>query len=530
MKALMADWRPEERAAAQKAVSFFETQLRHFEGKHAGKPFLLELWQESIIRRMFGRLRSDGTRLYRTAYIELGRKNGKSSLCAGIALYLLVEDGERGAQVFSAAGDRAQARIVFRQAMLMAQRSPAILAKVLVFQNIIETREHQSFYKVLSADADSQHGLNVHGAVMDELHTQPNRDLWDVLTTGTGAREQPLVVAITTAGFDRHSICWELHEYARKIIDGTIADESFLAVIYGADVGDDWTSPATWRKANPNLGVSVRMDYIRGECEKAKRSPAYEGTFRRLHLSQWTSQETRFIPMARWDECSARVDEIELRGQVCFAGLDLSSSVDLTAFVLVFPRDDGTYHIVPRFFMPIADIADRSKREGVPYEQWATRDGYITATEGEIIDYAQVREQIERDKKTFDIREIAFDRWGAGQLSQDLDAMGFTVVPFGQGYGSMSNPTKELLSLVIGRKIVHGGNPVLRWMADCVSVLQDPAGNIKPVKPDRRKNSSRIDGIVAAVMGLDRAMRHRSSLIGGPKGQSVYDERELFVL
>lgn len=517
----MAGWRPAERKAAQKAVDFFECQLCHFQGRMAGKPFLLELWQEAIIRQLFGRLRKDGTRLYRTAYIEIPRKNGKSTLAAGIALYLLAEDGESGAEVYSAAGDRSQARIVFATALQMVQSSPALKERVLSFRNEMETADGGK-YRVLSADADRQHGLNVSGAVVDEVHTQPHRDLWDVLVTGTGARDQPMVVAITTAGFDRNSICWELHERARKIIAGEIVNESFFAVIYGADPEDDWTSETTWKKANPNLGVSLKLDYLREKFEEARTSPAFENTFRRLHLDQWTTQENRFLPMERWNQCGGIVDQIGLRGRPAFSGLDLSSSLDVTAFVLVIPGNDGVIDVIPHFFLPSQGIRERSQREGVPYDQWA-KAGYLTLTEGEVVDYGIVREAVVACSKMFDLKEVAFDRWGAGQISQELDSFGITVVPFGQGYGSMSTPTKELLSMVLGRRIRHGSNPILTWMAECTTVTQDPAGNIKPVKPDRRKNASRIDGIVALVMALDRATRHMASLVGGVKGRSMYE-------
>jgi len=531
MVELMATWRDEERSAAQTAVDFFECHLRHYKGAAAGRPFLLELWEESIIRQLFGRLRPDGSRRYRTCYIEVPRKNGKSTIAAGIALYLFVADGEAGPEVYSAAGDRGQARIVFKAALAMTMRSRYVAERVVAFKHSLETLDSTGEYRALSSDADLQHGLDVHGAVVDELHVHPTRDLGDVLTTGTGARRQPLVVAITTAGHDQHTICWEMHEYARRVIAGEIRDDSFFGAIYAADPDDDWTSEETWRKANPNLGVSVSLDYLRQECAKAQTSPAYENTFRRLHLNQWTSQDVRWLPMDRWNECGACIDEKQLEGEVCFAGLDLSSTTDITAFVMVFPSADGLFRVVPRLWIPSADLAQRAKRDGVPYAQWASA-GYIRLMDGEVIDLSQVRSQIVDDCGRFQVREIAYDRWGASSLSQELDALGIQVIPFGQGFASMSSPTKDLLTLVLGRRIVHGGHPVMRWMADATEVRQDPAGNIKPVKPDRRKSAKRIDGIVAMIMALDRAQRHMAGCVPGAKakGRSVYEDRGLVVI
>jgi phage terminase large subunit-like protein len=361
--------------------------------------------------------------------------------------------------------------------------------------------------------------LNAHGIVFDELHAQPDRELWDVLTTSTGARSQPLLFAITTAGYDRESICWEQHEYARQVNAGIIQDDSFLGVIYAADEMDDWQGPDTWRKANPGMGVTVGEEYLAQECERAKNAPAYQNTFRRLHLNQWTSQDVRWLPMDAWDACNGELPD--LAGRECYGGLDMASTTDVAAFVMVFPpKSDGEpIHILPRFYVPAENIIDRARRDRVPYDAWA-RDGWITATEGNVIDFAMIRADIESLGEVYNIREIAFDRWGAMQISQDLSGAGFTMVPFGQGFASMSAPTKELLRLTLEHRLAHGGNPVLRWMADNVMVRQDPAGN---VKPDKSKSREKIDGIVAAIMGLDRAIRHENVV-------SVYESRGLLTL
>lgn len=510
--------------AAQVAERFFERLLVHSKGEWAGQPFVLEEWQrEEIVRPLFGwKRKSDGTRRYRRAYIEVPRKNGKSTLAAGIALLLLFADGEAGAEVYSAAADRDQAAIVFDEAKCMVEASRALSQRSEVFKRVIHVPASHSVYRVLSADAYTKHGLNAHGIVFDELHAQPTRDLWDVLTTSTGARRQPLVVAITTAGYDRESVCWELHEYARQILEGIIEDPTFLAVVYAADETDDWLDEESWRKANPNLGVSVKLDYMRNEARRAQLTPAYQNTFRRLHLNQWTQQETRWLPLEAWDACTAPVNEPLLRGAPCYGGLDLSSTWDLSSFVLCFPSEPGEeerFAWLPFFWIPEENMIERARRDRVPYDAWA-RDGYVQVTEGNVIDYSFIVRKIEELGERYNIQEIAFDRWGAFQVSQALEAAGFTMVGFGQGFVQMASPTKELLRIVLDGHLVHGGNPVLRWMADNVVVSTDAAGN---VKPNKAKSGARIDGIVAGIMALDRAIRHEGD-------GSVYEERGFLTL
>jgi phage terminase large subunit-like protein len=343
-----------------------------------------------------------------------------------------------------------------------------------------------------------------------------------VLKTSTGARRQPLMVAITTAGFDRESICWEQHEKARKILSGIIEDESFFAYIAAADEKDDWQDPAIWAKANPGLGVTVKRDYLETECLEALQSPGYQNTFRRLHLNQWTQQETRWLPMEKWDACNTPVDMTLLKKSVCYGGLDLASTSDIASFVLCFPPEKGEaelYAWLPFFWIPEENMIERERKDRVPYSTWL-RQGLIYATDGNVIDYGFIVKKIDELGELYNIKEIAFDRWGAFQVSQQLEGAGFTMVGFGQGFQSMSPPTKELLRLVQDGKLAHGGNPVLRWMADNLMVSTDPAGN---VKPNKQKSREKIDGIVAGVMALDRATRHES-------GKSVYENRGLVVL
>lgn len=510
--------------AADLAVAFFEKLLTHVKGEWAGEAFMLQDWQrDEIIRPLFGWKRPDGTRRYRMAYIEVPRKNGKSTIASGIALYLLYMDDEPGAEVYSAASDREQAAIVHDLARQMVEASPHLLARSEVYKRSIVVPSTSSVYRVLSADAPGKHGLNAHGVVVDELHVQPNRDLVDVLVTSTGSRRQPLVVFITTAGFDRESICWEYHEHARQVLEGIIQDDAFFAYIRAAGEDDDWLDEKTWAKANPGLGVTVKLDYLRTEADRARLAPAYQNTFQRLHLNRWTSQQTRWLPMESWDACGQPFNLEALEGRECYGGLDLATTSDIAAFLLDFPPvEEGDPHIwVPHFWIPRANMIERARKDRVPYDLWVAQ-GLITATEGNAIDYAFIESGIHELAERYTIREVAFDRFGAIQMSQRLEAAGFTMVAFGQGFVSMSPPMAELLRLTLEHRIVHGGNPVLRWMADNLEVSMDPAGN---VKPDKKKSREKIDGIVAGVMALDRAIR-------GGRGNpgSVYEQRGLLVL
>lgn len=469
----------------------------HVKGELAGQPLLLDPWQrDRIVRPAFGWLRPDGARLIRQVYLELGRKNGKSSLGAALGLYLTFSDGEPGAEVYSAAADRDQAAIIFNIARQMVEQSPALRRRCKLYRRSIAIPETGSAYHVLSADVKTKHGKNASGVIFDELHTQPNRDLWDVLTTATGSRRQPMVVAVTTAGYDRNSICWEQHAYAEKVRDGIIDDPTLLPVIYAADEKDDWEDEAVWRKANPGLGTALSLDYLQREAAKAREIPALQNTFRRLHLSQWTEQATRWLDMRTWDQNDGGGD-VDLDGRDCFGGLDLASTTDLAAFVLVFAVD-GDVVVRPRFWIPEEAMRIRSRRDKVPYAEWC-KAGLITATPGNVIDYAAIRAGLNADRERYNIRAVAYDRWNATQLVTELVDDGLPMVPFGQGFKSMSGPTKELEKQVVGRTLAHMGNPVLRWNASNVAVRQDPAGNLKP---DRQHSYEKIDGIVALVMAL----------------------------
>lgn len=507
---------------ADRAVRFIE-QLKHTKGKWAGKPFWLFPWQEQVIRDIFGIVDERGKRQFRTAYVEIGKKNGKSELAAAVALYLLYADGEPSAEVYGAAADRQQASIVFDVARQMVDMTPALLkrSKIMGATKRIVNYSNAGFYQVLSAEVGTKHGLNVSGLVLDEVHAQPNRQLYDVLTKGSGdAREQPLYFLITTAGTDRESICYELHQKAKDLLDGRKIDPTFYPVVYGLADDDDWTDERNWYKANPSLGQTIQIERVRDMFREALDNPAEENVFKQLRLNMWVSSLTRFIPEHIYDLGNTPIDMESLKGRECYGGLDLSSTGDITAFVLMFPprNEEEKYIMLPFFWIPEDTIPIRVRRASVPYDIWR-QQGYLNATEGNVIHYGFIEKFIEKLGEQYHILEIAFDRWGATQMVQDLEGMGFTVVPFGQGYKDMSPPTKEFYKLLMEERIIHGGNPVMRWMAGNVVVDRDPAENIKPTKA---KSAEKIDGIVAAIMALDRCIRHEEQ-------SSVYDERGLMV-
>ena len=514
-----------DKDAADYAVMFIES-LCHTKGTWAGKPFELIDWQEQIIRDLFGVLKPNGYRQFNTAYIEIPKKQGKSELAAAVALLLLCGDGEERAEVYGCAADRNQAKIVFDVAVDMVRFCPALSkrVKILESQKKITYLPTNSSYQVLSADVANKHAFNTHGVIFDELHTQPNRKLFDVMLQGSGdARMQPLYFLITTAGNDTNSICYEVHQKAIDIAEGRKVDPTFYSVIYGAAEDEDWTDPKVWKKANPSLGITVGIDKVKAACESAQQNPGEENAFRQLRLNQWVKQSVRWMPMDKWDACAFPVSEDDLEGRICYGGLDLSSTTDITAFVLVFPPldEEDKYYILPYFWIPEETLDLRVRRDHVPYDLWE-RQGTLMTTEGNVVHYGYIEKFIEQLGERFNIREIAFDRWGAVQMVQNLEGMGFTVVPFGQGFKDMSPPTKELMKLVLEEKIAHGGHPVLRWMMDNIFIRTDPAGNIKA---DKEKSTEKIDGAIATIMGLDRAIR-----CGNDAGASVYDSRGLLFI
>lgn len=497
-----------DQKAADQAVQFFKL-LRHTKAEWAGQPFIPSPWQEhDVIRPLFGWKRKDGTRRYRVAYLEVARKNGKSSMAAAIGNKLFLNDGEPGAEVYTAATKRDQARITHEESKAqvrgLLRDDPRLKKIIAVSRDNLAIPSMRCKYEPLGQDADTMDGLNVHAAIIDELHMHKTPDVWNVLETATAARRQPLLFGITTAGFDRTSICWHLHDYAAKVLDGTIEDDSFFGYICGLDEGDDWTNSATWIKANPNLDVTVKTDDLMRKFKKARESPTFENEFKRLHLNVWTQQHTKWLSMEQWDRCAGSVDAAALTKKECFGGLDLAPKRDLSSLVLVFPVKDR-YKVLPFFWMPEENVRENERRDRLPYSQWI-RQGLITATEGNVTDYEAIRETLNKLEKRYEIEEIAFDPFGATELVTKLMHDHFKMVEFRQTIQTFNEPTQKLEALISAGRIEHGGHPVLRAHALAVTVKTDLNENIRPVKD---KTTGRIDGIVALIMALSRAIIRR---------------------
>ncbi|MFA5208580.1 MAG: terminase TerL endonuclease subunit [Candidatus Paceibacterota bacterium] len=490
-----------DQKSADRVIKFIEKFITHVKGELAKTPLKLKKWQkDDIIRPLFGMRRKDnGYRRYRTCYVEIPRKNSKSTMGAAIALYLLLSDDEKGAEIYSVAGDREQAHIIFDIAKSMVTQNKKLSEHSELFQYVIKKKGALNYYKVISAEAKTKHGFNAHGVIFDELHVQPNRELWDVMTTAQGARTQPLTIAFTTAGYDKDSICYEIHEYARKVKEGIINDETFLPVIYNADPDDDIYALKTWKKANPGFETIIKEAYLRQQVNRIKNEPSFESTFRRLHLNQWVGTAETWIDDVTWMQGSIPVNVDE--GSLCYAGLDLASTRDITAFVMIFPEDDRI-KVIPYFFIPENNVSARSQKENIHYEQWI-REGYMIATPGNVTDYEFIKQKIRELSHLYRIAVIGYDRWNSSQLVIGLQDEGFNMSPFGQGYASMSAPTKELERMAMKGLIQHAGNPVLRWMNSNVQIETDPAGNIKI---NKKRSREKVDGMVALVMSIGEWM------------------------
>ena len=515
-----------DEARARRVIQFIEC-LKHTKGEFHGKPFMLLPWQEKIVRDVFGTVRDEqpDMRQYTTAYIEIPKKQGKSELGAALALNMLVNDDEWKAEVYSCASDRQQAGIVFDVAVDMVQQNPTLRKRIKLIPSTkrMVYQPTGSIYQVLSSEVATKHGLNVSACIFDELHTQPTRALYDVMTQGSGdARKQPLWFFLTTAGTDRTSVCWEVHQKALDILEGRKRDPRFYPVVYGLPDDADWMDERNWYKCNPSLGHTIAIDKVRDAFNKARETPADENMFRQLRLNQWVKQSVRWMPMDKWDECGNIIDAFALEGRACYAGLDLSSTSDLTTLVLVFPpvEEGEPYQVLPFFWLPEESLQLRVRRDHVMYDVWQ-KQGFIHTTEGNVVHYGFIEQFIIQLGERYNIREIAYDRWNATMMVQALEDDGFTMVPFGQGFKDMSPPTKELMRLVLEHNIAHGGHPVLRWNMDNAYVRTDPAGNLKI---DKQKSTEKVDGAVALVMGLDRAMKNLSG------GGSVYDDRGLLII
>lgn len=490
-------------AAAALAYEFFGL-VCHGKGTWVGKPFALEPWQQWVVGCLIGWKRADGTRRFRSAHLEVARKNGKTAIAAVLALYFLLLDGEAGAEVYSVATKKDQAKLCHGEARRMVRSSPALRKYIALFRDALTVEASDSKFVPLGADSDTLDGLNVSTAICDELHAWKWRDLWDVVETATGARSQPIMISTTTAGSGRGGVWWERRDAAVKMLQGVAPNDELFAAIYTLDEGDDWTDERVWTKGNPNLGVTLQRDELRGRVREALASPGKQNAVKRLRLNVPTQLAVLAFDLGKWDRCAGPVSWEGLAGRECFGGLDLSQRTDLSALAWVFPPADAgePWKALLRYWLPEADLVERCRRDRAPYDQWA-RDGFLELTDGETIDYDVVEARVLDDAKWFDVRCLAFDRYFANQLTTRLLDEGLTVEGYGQGYASMNGPWKELEGLIASGRFAHGGHPVLRFNAACTAVKTDPAGN---QKPDKATSTGRIDGVVAVLMGLGKAI------------------------
>jgi phage terminase large subunit-like protein len=528
---------------ANRAIEFFPKLLVFYEGEWDNKPFVLMPWQKFIVGNLFGWKSEDGFRRFRTAYIEASKGAGKTPLASGIGLYGLVMDDEPGCEIYSAATTRDQAGILFRDAKAFVEGSPALLRRLTVDKNNIAYTEKNSYFRPLSSEHRGLDGKRPHIALIDEIHEHPNALVVDKMRAGTKGRRQALIVEITNSGYDRHSVCYQHHEHSEKILEGVFENDSWFAYITGLDVCekcsadgktipvdgcpdcDSWKDESKWIKANPSLDVIIPRKYLREQVAEASEMPSKENIVKRLNFNIWTESVTKWLSLEKWNACGDAVDPEALKGRTCYGGLDLSSTTDITAWVLVFPPEKigGKYSVLCRFFIPEDNMRERSRRDHVPYDLW-TKQGFITATPGGIIDYAFVLDQIRKDAEYYDIAELAFDRWGSQKITTDLQDIGFEVegkkslIQFGQGFASMAAPTKELEKMVLSGEIAHGGNPVMTWMISNAVVRTDPAGNMKV---DKSKSTERVDGVIGLVMGIARAMLKNDTT-------SIYETRGIY--
>jgi phage terminase large subunit-like protein len=542
-----------DREEGDRIIKFHSTFLRFYEGDFDGRPFILEPWQQFISWNLFSWKLRDGFRRFRTAFIEASKGNGKSPMAAATGLYGLTMDHEPGAECYAAATTKEQAGILFRDAKSFTEHSPSLSKRLVVDKHNISYPDTNSFFRPISSEHRGLDGKRPHMALIDEIHEHPNSLVVDKMRAGTKSRRNGMIYEITNSGYDRQSICYQHHEYSEKILQRVIDNESWFAYMTGLDPCqecldkgataptegcpncDDWRDDKVWIKSNPNLGISVPYKYLQEQVNEALNLPAKQNIVKRLNFSVWTQSLTKWLSVDKWNACNAPVDVALLHGRRCYGGLDLSSNIDTTALVWVFPPDSGdtTYSVLCRFFIPKDNMLARVKRDRVPYDVWV-REGYITATPGNIIDYGFILKQIGDDCLAFDVRELAFDRWGSQKITTDLQELGFevksdsskaestdrTLIQFGQGYASLSAPSKELEKMIINGEIAHGGNPVLAWMASNVVIESDAAGNVKPSK---EKSTERIDGILGVVMGLSRALINTDD-------ESIYEREGLMII
>ncbi len=487
---------------AQHHLDFYPIFCTHVKGKLAGEPIELEPWQAFGLMNVFGWKTLDGLRRFRTAYEEVARKNAKSTKLSGVGLYMLGFDGEGGAEVYSAATTRDQAKIVFNDAKEMGRKSPQLRRTFGFHQSNIHDLQSASKFEPLSSDAGTLDGKNVHCGLIDEVQAHKTRDVWDVVETATGAREQPLMYAITTAGSNKLGICYELREYLCKILEGVFEDDTFFGLIFTLDEGDDWTDENCWIKANPNLGISKKWDDMRRLAKKAQEMPTARNNFLTKHLNIWVNAAVSWMNMDKWERAPKIAPDETLQQLPCFIGTDLANKLDIAAVVMVFPDSDGHYHILCKFYLPEEAIQIKARSIGNMYQAWAD-DGYITLTEGNIIDHEYIEDDIRAILSEHDVKAIGFDPWGSTQLSIKLAEDGAPMVEVPQTVKNLSESMKEVEALVHAGKLHHGDNPVLNWMASNVTAKEDKNEN---VFPNKEHKDNKIDGMVALFIAMNRIL------------------------
>lgn len=497
---------------SERAIRFMEL-LPHIKGEWARQKLRLnmELWQAFVVGSLFGWKREDGLRRFQTAYEEVARKNAKSTKASGVGIKLAFFDNEPGAEVYAAATKLDQAKIVWNDAKGMVRRSPGLRKRIQPYALALAREALSQKFVPIGSDRNTLDGLNSHGNIVDELHAHKTRDLWDVLDTAMGARQQPLMYAITTAGYDRQSICWEIRGYGLSVLRGEVEDDAFFAYIATLDDGDDPFDLDVLAKANPNLigspgveGGSVYREYLQTQAKRARELPGRLNSYLRLHCNVWTEQAQRWIDVAAWNNTARRpVNVDDLIGRPCFAGVDLTSTTDIGAYLLLFPPlgDGDDWQVLPKFYVPEEHPEGRTKQERERFDAWH-RAGLLTYTEGNVVDYEVIRRDINEDAERFDIQEVAYDPWNAMGLIPGLIADGAECVAVRQTYSGLSSACKRFEEIVISQSIRDGGNPIMRWMVGNVSVKEDADGNIRPV---RDKSPNKIDGVVALLTALARA-------------------------
>lgn len=509
-----------DREAAEHRLAFYKF-CKHSKGEWAGQVLKPEPWQQFIDWNIFGWKNENGTRRFRTAYTAVSRKNGKSTQLAATGLYLAFFDDEAGAEVYTAATKYDQACIIHSESTRMVKASPSLRKMINVFKNTLTCEGKSQKFVPLGQDSNTSDGLNVHAALLDEVHAHPDSGMYDVLRTGMGSRRQPLMYMITTAGFEKDYPCFEMEQRIKRILDGSEIDDTVFGIIYTIDDDDQWDDQAVWIKANPNLGVSKYLKTMADDLKEALSMPSKQNNFKTKHLNIWTEAQTRWITSDKWALNAGPVDADGLAGRKCWGGLDLSTTTDLSAWVVCFPPEakGDKYRFLYRFFLPQDNMREREQREKVNYSLWI-RNGFITATPGNVIDYDFIKYQILEDAKKYSIEELNFDPYNSTGLVNDLMAEGINCVEFRQGFLSMSPACKEFERKVLGAELATGGNPVMNWMIACAETVNDPAGNIKIVKPERGKTGKHVDGVVASVMAFYRALQYC-------KKPSVYETRGL---